>query len=116
MHAHRRLGAVFLFALWAQVATANALPCGLSCYMGEKDQPIAGMIMPEDHVVGHHMSGPRISTVEECGTPQLLVLAAVPADFPLPPLVHVAVYDADRSAVPAFISAVPEFSTPPPRA
>jgi hypothetical protein len=114
----RRFGAVFLFLLWGQVATANALPCGISCYL-TKDAAMHQM--PDgstmaDHPVGHHMSGPRLSAPEECGTPQLLVVAVTPADFPVSPSVHVAVLESAQVQPSAAVSAVPEFSTPPPRA
>ena len=114
----RRASAVFLFLLWAQVATANALPCGISCYL-TKD---AGMHqMPDgstmaDHPVGHHMSGARVTAPEECGTPQLLVAMFVPADFPVFPSVDVAVRYVSERAPATFVSAVTEFATPPPRA
>ena len=73
----RRLGGAFLFVLWVQVATANALPCAVSCLL-ERDVAHHHHAMgDEDHLIGHHMSGAKISSPENCGTPQLLVVAFV---------------------------------------
>ena len=114
----RRTGGMFLFVLWAQVATANALPCGLSCALAKDvaHHEHDGMGMGEDHPVGHHMAGAKVSAPENCGTPQLLVASFVPPDFPMPPSVAVAVVQVDQIASQVYISAVQEFATPPPRA
>jgi hypothetical protein len=70
----------------------------------------------EDHPIGHHIAGSKISAPENCGTPQLLVAAAVPAEFPTPPAVEVAVETVAWSVPATYRPAVLEFATPPPRA
>src|SRR4051812_14318193 len=112
----RRAGGLFLFLAWVQVATANALPCAVSCMLekGVAHHHHAGM--DEDHAIGHHMSGAKVSAPENCGVPQLMTVAFVPPDFPLPPSVEVAETHITRAAPATVISAVLEFATPPPRA
>ncbi len=112
----RRAGGLFLLVLWAQVATANALPCGLSCALAKDVAHHVHDGMGEDHPVGHHLPGAKISAPENCGTPQLLVASFVPPDFPVPPSVAVAVVQSVHLAPPVYVSAVQEFATPPPRA
>jgi hypothetical protein len=112
----RRAGAAFLFLLWGQVATANALPCGLQCAVAEDVAHHVHHGVGEDHAVGHHMAGAKISAPERCGTPQLLVAVFVPADFPTPPSIAVAEFTQSPAVPVTFVSAVPEFATPPPRA
>ena len=112
----RRVGATFLFLLWAQVATANALPCGISCLLGENVAHHHHEGQDENHAIGHHMAGAKISAPEFCATPQLLVTTFVPADFPTPPSVDVAVVEFSEAMPATFSSAAPEFATPPPRA
>jgi hypothetical protein len=114
----RRVGAVFLFLLWGQVATANALPCSVSCLRElEAAHHHHDMVMgDEGHAVGHHAAGAKISAPENCGTPQLLVAAAVVPDFPTPPAIEVAVESVHWVFPASAASAVPEFNTPPPRA
>ena len=112
----RRIGAVFLFLLWAQVATANAMPCALSCLL-EKD--IAHHLhqgLAEDHVIAHHLSGSAVSAPEFCGTPQLMVVSFVPPEFPSPPPIQVTEFTLTPTAPATTASAVLEFATPPPRA
>ena len=112
----RRVGGLFLFLVWTQVATANALPCGISCLLAQDVAHHHHEGQDEDHAVGHHMAGARISAPEFCGTPQLLVTTFVTPDFPTPPSVQVAEV-AYSDALPAtFVSATQEFATPPPRA
>jgi len=112
----RRLGAGFLFLLWVQVATANALPCALSCLLEKDVAQHHHEGFDESHAIGHHMSGAKISAPENCGTPQLLVAVFVAPDFPTSPSVAVAVFHASPSYATVFHSVVPEFTTPPPRA
>src|SRR5882672_9967714 len=87
----RHAGAVFLFLLWAQVATANALPCSISCLLEIDTAHHHHATGDENHHIGHHIAGSKISAPENCGSPQLLVAAFVPAEFPTPPAVEVAV-------------------------
>src|SRR5688572_25770109 len=101
----RRAGATFLFLLWAQVATANALPCGLSCLRGEEVGHHHHEGQDEDHAVGHHMAGAKISAPEYCGTPQLLVTTFVPAEFPVSPSTNVAVLVFSDTEPATFVSA-----------
>ncbi len=107
---------MFLFLLWAQVATANALPCGLSCALTKEAVHHMHDGMMDDHPVGHHVAGNKLSSPENCGTPQLLVAMFVPADFPAPPSVEVPVTVTRQMVATTVASAVPEFATPPPRA
>src|SRR5437763_8992707 len=112
----RRAGGLFLFVAWVQVATANALPCAVSCMLEANVAHHHHPGMDEDHAIGHHMSGAKISAPENCGVPQLMTVAFVPPDFPLPPSVEVAVVHESPAAPATVISAVLEFATPPPRA
>ncbi len=115
----RRTGAVFLLLLWAQVATANALPCGLECALFRDAAEAPHHVhdaMGQDHAVGHHMATNKVSSPEHCGTPQLLVAMFVPATFPASPDVPVSVAVPQDEQPGTFVSAVQEFSTPPPRA
>jgi hypothetical protein len=111
----RRAGGLFLFVAWIQVATANALPCAISCLLEANVAHHHHAAGDEDHAVGHHMSGAKISSPENCGVPQLMVVAFVPAEFPTPPSVEVAVVQTQVALPSAVLSAVPEFATPPPR-
>jgi hypothetical protein len=110
------LGGAVLFVLWIQVATANALPCALSCLLEKSVEQHHHEGFSENHAIGHHMSGAKISAPENCGTPQLLVAAFVAPDFPTPPSIEVAVVQLVQAAPAQLLSAVPEFATPPPRA
>src|SRR5262245_74437 len=112
--AFRRIGGVFLFLLWGQVATANALPCDISCMLERSVVHHHHEGLAENHAIGHHMSGSKISAPENCGTPQLMTVTFVPPDFPLPPSVEVAVSAVSHSTPFSSISAVKEFATPPP--
>jgi hypothetical protein len=112
----RHLGGAFLFVLWVQVATANALPCAVSCLLEKDVAHHHHALGDEDHLIGHHMSGARISAPENCGTPQLLVVAFDRPDFPTPPSIEVAILHLSPTARMQLVSAVPEFATPPPRA
>ncbi|MBI4500980.1 MAG: hypothetical protein HY700_07445 [Gemmatimonadetes bacterium] len=112
----RRLGGLFLFLAWVQVATANAMPCAVSCLLEKDLAHHHHEGLNEDHAIGHHMSGSAISAPEFCGTPQLMVVSFVPPDFPLPPMVEVAVLHLAPAAPVSVVSAVLEFATPPPRA
>lgn len=112
----RRAGGAFLFLVWAQVATANALPCGINCLLGEEVAHHVHEGHGEDHAVGHHMAGAKISAPEFCGTPQLLVVTFVPPDFPVAPMTAVRLVSEPDILAVSLISAVPEFATPPPRA
>ena len=112
----RRLGGVVLLLVWAQVATANALPCGIQCML---EQNVAHHVhhgLGEDHAIGHHAAGAKVSAPEYCGTPQLMVVAAVWPDFPTLPSVEVAVTHITLTAALPVFSSTPEFDTPPPRA
>ena len=111
----RRMGGTFLFLAWIQVATANALPCAVSCLLDQRVAHHHHPGMDEDHALGHHTSGAKISAPENCGTPQLMVVAFVPPDFPLPPSVSVGSPASLPVAAPAVPSPAPEFATPPPR-
>src|ERR1051326_7945586 len=111
----RRAGGLFLFMAWIQVATANALPCAISCLLEAKVEHHHHPGMDEDHAIGHHLSGAKISAPENCGTPQLMVVAFAPPDFPVSPSVDVALTDVHLAVVTPILSATPEFGTPPPR-
>ena len=78
----RRAGGWFLFVAWLQVATANALPCAVSCMLEKDVAHHHHPGMDEDHAIGHHMSGSKISSSEQCGVPQLMVVAITPTQFP----------------------------------
>ena len=112
----RRIGAVFLFLLWAQVATANAMPCALSCLLEKDVAHHQHEGLAENHDVGHHLSSSAISAPEFCGTPQLMVVSFVPAEFPSPPPIQIAEFALSPSAPATTASAILEFATPPPRA
>jgi hypothetical protein len=112
----RRFGGIVLLLLWAQVATANALPCGLECALAKEMIHHEHHDMGNDHPIGHHMGGATISAPEHCGTPQLLVAMFVPPEFPVSPSVNVPLGIPTDSPATAFVSAVTEFATPPPRA
>jgi hypothetical protein len=110
-----RAGGLFLFVAWIQVATANALPCALSCLLEANVAHHHHPGVDEDHAIGHHASGAKISSPENCGVPQLMVVAFMPPEFPTPPSVTVALVHTQLALPSAFLSAVPEFATPPPR-
>ncbi|MBI4421139.1 MAG: hypothetical protein HY560_09965 [Gemmatimonadetes bacterium] len=112
----RRLGGLCLLLVWVQVATANALPCGIECFLAEQVAHHDHAGLGEDHAIGHHIAGAKISAPEYCGTPQLLVVAADWPDFPTLPAVAVAVTQVALAAPLPVISSTPEFDTPPPRA
>src|SRR6266571_2250764 len=103
----RRLGGVLLLLAWAQVATANALPCGISCLLGKDVVHHHHADGDEDHAIGHHAAGAKVSAPEYCGTPQLLVTTFVPPDFPTPPSVTVAVAHVSLTAPLPVFSATP---------
>ena len=111
----RRPGAVFLLLSWAQVATANALPCGIACLLEIDTAHHHHAAADEDHAIGHHIAGPKVSAPENCGTPQLLVATFVPPDFPAPPSFTVAVSHVEPVMVAPVRSIAPSFDTPPPR-
>jgi hypothetical protein len=116
MSFRRRASASVLLFLWLQVATANALPCAISCLLEESVVHHHHAAGDEDHPIGHHVSGAKISAPQSCGTPQLMVVAFAPPQFPTPPSVTVVTIQM-HVASPAFmLSATPEFGTPPPRA
>jgi hypothetical protein len=110
----RRAGGLFLFLAWVPVATANALPCAAFCLLEANLAQHYGMGDQDSHMA-HHMQGAKISASGHCGTPQLLVVAFVPAELPAPPSINVAVADVQVSTVIPMVSATPEFATPPPR-
>src|SRR5205814_9873148 len=58
---YRRPGAVFLLLSWAQVATANALPCGIACLLEIDTAHHHHAAAYEDHAIGHHIRGPQVS-------------------------------------------------------
>jgi hypothetical protein len=60
----------------------------------------------ENHLVGHHMSGSKISAPENCGTPQVMVATFDAPKLPTPPSVDVAVIHQDQIA-PAPFHSVP---------
>ena len=73
------------------------------------------LLSDEDHAIGHHIAGPKVSAPENCGTPQLLVATFVPPDFPAPPSFTVAVSHVEPVMVAPVRSIAPSFDTPPPR-
>jgi len=116
----RRLGALLLTLLWAQIATANAIPCAIHCHemaahMAGETAMHAG-VPGMSHGVMHGMSAPALSAPEHCGAPLLLVTLVVQPDLPAVASVSVPVLQQRDGAPLSPRSAPPAFDTPPPRA
>lgn len=121
MMAHRlvrRFGAIVLLFAWAQVATANAIPCAIWCEIaGSLD---ARELIHTGHThdgaqpAEHHNCDASVSG-QHCSTPQLLVATAVAAEPVVVPLTMTVAGDPPVPALHSFISVSSDFDTPPPR-
>lgn len=107
-----------LLFTWAQVATANAVPCAIWCHLngGASAHVMASVHAGDNHGgPAQHDCGPSIADSHR-GTPQLLVVAAVTPDVPVVPLVTVTTIDPPVASLQSFVSVFSGFDTPPPRA
>jgi|SRR6185503_17698627 len=114
----RRWGAIVLLFAWAQVATANAVPCAIWCHLngGSPAHAMASVHGGHNHGgTAQHDCGMAVSN-GDCATPQLLVVAAVTPDVLLAPTATVTAEDPPVSSPSTFITSYPGFDTPPPRA
>jgi hypothetical protein len=113
----RRVGGILLLLVWAQVATANALPCAICCLLEENmaRHEHQGMPMPEHYQIGHP-AGANILVSQSCGKPQILAVTFLTHDLPSAPAVtNTRVQDSPETTASA-PSPTPRFDTPPPRA
>ena len=113
----RRFGAIVLLFAWAPVATANAGPCAVWCYMNGGAQAHVTSMGHAGHMHGtsHGGSGPTISSAGHCDTPQLMVVAAVTPSLLVAPTQAVTAGD-PVSALHSLVSSFAQTDTPPPRA
>jgi hypothetical protein len=115
----RRFGAIVLLFAWAPVATANAVPCAVWCYMN------GGL---HHHVAqvhsGHHHGGAPASQHDcrtaiggtHCGTPELMVVAAVAPRALSVPTQAVTAGDPPVASPISFMPSSSGTQTPPPKA
>jgi hypothetical protein len=114
----RRVGGLLLLFVWAQVATANALPCAICCLL-EENMARHGhhsMAMPEHDQIGHRVACPNILVSQSCGKPQLLAVTFLAPDLPSAPAVTNTREHAAAETTASVPSPTPRFDTPPPRA
>ena len=114
----RHFGAIVLLFAWAQVATANAVPCAIWCHLngGAPAHAPASAHGGHDHGgAPQHDCSPAISGTH-CGTPQLLVVAAVTPDILAIPAVTVTAEDPPVAELQSLLSTFTNTDTPPPRA
>ena len=114
----RRWGAVALLFAWAQVATANAVPCAIWCHLngGAAAHTMASVHGGHNHGgVPQHDCGASVSN-GDCSTPQLLVVAAVTPDVLVVPPSPISIADPVVASPATIITSYPGFDTPPPRA
>jgi hypothetical protein len=114
----RRVGGVLLLLVWAQVATANALPCAICCLLDENKarQEHHGMAMPEHSQIGQGVAGANVVVSQSCGKPQLLAVTFLSPALPLAPVVINTRAQNSPETTASVPSPTPRFDTPPPRA
>ena len=111
---YRRTGALALLLLFFQVATANAVPCGVQCALGtgtEAHQHDGAGPSPD---ASSHMQT-AVTPGSSCGNVQLLVVGFVAPAFPTAPVMTAGPTAQAVAGAPLAFSHVRPLDTPPPR-
>jgi hypothetical protein len=112
----RRIGGLLLMLVWAPIATANALTCGLECALQGQAQEHAHHAGADLLLSTTGKSTPSLSASHFCQAAQPISPTFVVPQFPQPPQVDSNIAP-DSPVVPAVTRSIaPDFDTPPPKA